>query len=447
MKKVALVGKPNVGKSSLFNRIIGHKKAIVDDAPGVTRDRNYEVATWVGREFYCIDTGGVIKQTTAPFQEVINQQVDYAIEEADIILFIVSEKEGVDQNDQYIAKLLKSRARGKKIILVVNKAENYNHSQDKIYYQLKFGKFFPISCTHGIGVGDLLDEVVLQLDKTPERKEEKSFKFCIIGRPNVGKSSLVNTLMGQNRVIVSPIANATRDSIDCKFKYHGRNYTIIDTAGIRRKGKMSENVDKYSYLRTEQAIARSDLIIVMLDGSEEFNEQDEVIAGLAYKANIPTIIVVNKWDKIPDKSNETVSKLTKLIRVNFDYLAWAPIVFISAKENKKVQNIFATIQEIEDKMHIKVATSALNEVLAKAQILNPPPKFKGNRLTIHYGTQVESRIPTFVLFTNDPKFLHFSYARYIENQIRTAFDIQNVPITVYYKDKNSRVRTEKNKGE
>lgn len=440
MKKVALVGKPNVGKSSLFNRIIGHKKAIVDDAPGITRDRNYEIATWVGRDFQVVDTGGIIKNINAPFQEVINQQVNYAIADADIILFIVSEKEGINHDDQYIAKLLKKNAKNKKIILVVNKAENYNHNQDKSYYNLKFGKWIPISCTHGIGIGDLLDEVVEQLSKTPERKEEKSFKFCIIGRPNVGKSSLVNTLIGQERVIVSPEANTTRDSIDVTFKYHGKNYTIIDTAGIRRKGKMSANVDKYSYLRTEQAIARSNLIIVMLDGSDEFNEQDKVIAGLAYKANIPTIIVVNKWDLIPNKSNETANKLTKLIRADFEYLSWAPIIYISAKENKKIQNIFKTIEDIDNQLRTKVATSALNEVVARAQILNPPPKFKGNRLTIHYGTQVEGNVPTFVLFTNDPKYLHFSYARYMENQIREAFGITYVPITVYYKDKNSRTR-------
>ena len=439
MKKVALVGKPNVGKSSLFNRIIGHKKAIVDDAPGITRDRNYATATWVGRDFSLIDTGGLIKNLSAPFQEVINQQVNYAIEEADIILFVVSEKEGIDTHDQYIAKLLKTKAKGKKIILVVNKAENYSHNNDKTFYNLKFGSFYPVSSTHGIGIGDLLDEVVKQLDKTPNRKEDNSFKFCIIGRPNVGKSSLVNTLLGQTRVIVSPIANATRDSIDCKFKYHGKNYTIIDTAGIRRKGKMSLNVDKYSYLRTQDAISRSNLIIVMLDASEEFNEQDEVIAGLAHAANIPTIIVVNKWDLVK-KENNTMDKFKKLIRADFDYLSWAPIVFISAKDNKRVQTIFETIDDIAKKMKIKVSTSALNEVVARAQIVNPPPKFKGNRITIHYGTQVESSIPTFVLFTNDPKYLHFSYGRYIENQIRQAFGLDNVPITVYYKDKNARIR-------
>lgn len=440
MKKVALVGKPNVGKSSLFNRIIGHKKAIVDDKPGITRDRNYEIANWIGKDFLIVDTGGIINDNNAPFQEVINKQVNYAIDDADIILFMVSQKEGINQHDQYIAKLLKAKAKHKKIILVVNKTENYNHANDKVFYNLKFGSFFSISCTHGIGIGDLLDEVVKQLDKTPERKNAKSFSFCIIGRPNVGKSSLVNTLIGQERVIVSDKANTTRDSIDVTFKYHGKNYTIIDTAGIRRKGKMSENIDKYSYLRTEQAISRSNLIIVMLDGSQEFNEQDKIIGGLAYKANIPTIIVVNKWDLIKNKSNETQNKIIRLIRADFEYLSWAPIIFISAKENKKVQNIFKTIEDIQNQLKAKISTSALNEVVSRAQILNPPPKFKGNRLTIHYGTQVEGNVPTFVLFTNDPKYLHFTYARYIENQIRQAFGIDNVPITVYYKDKNARTR-------
>lgn len=439
MFKVALVGKPNVGKSSLFNRLINHKKAIICEQEGTTRDRNYSICQWVGRQFKIIDTGGVLNNLNLPFQDVVNQQVNFAIEEANIILFMVSYKEGINKNDHYIAKLLKKNCKNKKIILVVNKSENVDQTKLKQFYSLKFGNFFLVSASHGLGTGDLLDAIVACIPNKQDKKEETSFKFCIVGKPNVGKSSLVNAILNENRVIVSPQANTTRDSIDCKFKYQKKSYTIIDTAGIRRKGKISEDIDKYAYLRTKEAISRSNLIIMMLDATNEVSEQDKIIGGLAYNANIPTIIVINKWDAIK-KNNQTYNQFKKILNSHFEYLSWAPIIFISAKNKQKINIIFETIEMIKQQLAVKVTTASLNDVLAKAQITNPPPKFKNGRINIHYGTQIESQIPTFVLFTNDPKYLHFSYARYIENQIRSNFKLQYVPITVYYKDKNSRIR-------
>ncbi len=438
MQKVAIIGKPNVGKSSLFNRLVGTKKAIVDDMPGVTRDRNYGVCEWLNIKFQIIDTGGIINDEKIPLQTVINQQVNFAINEADIILFLVSAKDQIGANDYYASKLLKKH-KTKKVILVVNKSENNDYTQDNAFFSLGFGKPNYISAEHSIGVGDMLDELVKAIEKVGSSKIEDSYKFCVIGRPNVGKSSLVNCIMNENRVIVSPQANTTRDSIDSYFKYHGRDYTIIDTAGIRRKGKIVENVDRYSYLRTQKAISRSNLILLVLDGSEPFNEQDEVIGGLAYEANIPTIICINKWDAI-EKKDYTMNEYTKLIRSQFNYLPWAPIVFISAKDNRRVNTIFESISEIERELNLSVSTSLLNDVIAKAQILNPPPKFKGGRSNLSYATQTKGQVPTFVVFGNDPKFMHFSYMRYIENQIRQAFGINHVPILVYFKDKNARIR-------
>lgn len=439
MKKVVIVGKPNVGKSSLFNRIIGYRKAIVGKTPGITRDRNYAIAEWQGKKFYLIDTGGIINNKQIPYQEVINQQVNIAIDEADIILFVISDKDIINEQDLYIAKKIKTFCKTKKIILVLNKAENYDHSNDKQYYNFKLGNFYPISCAHSIGIGDLLDQIVTLLNKTNNEYEKECFKFCIIGRPNVGKSSLVNAIVHQKRVIVSDKPNTTRDAIDCNFKYQNKNFTIIDTAGIHKKSKNVNDIDKYSYLKMQQAISRANLIVLMFDGSNSFNELDKTIAGLAYEANIPTIICVNKWDLIK-KNSDTTLKFTKLIRTNFIFLSWAPIIFISAKENDKISNIFSTIYKIIKNTNKKIPNSSINEIISKAQILNPAPKFKGGRLTIYSGTQVESSIPTFILFCNNPKYLYFSYARYIENQIRQAFELTNVPITIYYKDKNARTR-------
>lgn len=435
MLTVAIVGKPNVGKSTLFNRIIGKNKAIVDDAPGVTRDRIYDESEWLTRKFEIIDTGG-LENSNVDFQTNINEQVNFAIDEAQVIIFLVSYLNGIEESDFFVAKTLKKYAKNKKIIFCVNKAEKkIGFDEMNQFYNLGFGKPYFISAAHGIGVGDLLDEVIKDINQLkPLDKNDASYCFCIIGKPNVGKSTLFNSIVNQNRVIVSDIAGSTRDSIDTNFKYHQEEFKIIDTAGIRRKGKIVTNVEKYSVLRAQKAIKRSQCILLMIDVATGFTEQDEVIGGLAHAANIPTIIVVNKWDKIENNSH-TMSEITKKIRSQFKYLSWAPIVFISAMDKKRMSTIFDTIQKIKQQATIKIATSILNDVILKAQMMQEAPLFKGGRIRINYATQVQSQIPTFVLFCNDSKYLHFSYARYMENQIRIAFGLEIVPITLYWKTK------------
>lgn len=440
MKTVAIVGKPNVGKSTLFNRIIEKKKSIIEDTPGVTRDRIYDIAEWLTRKFEIIDTGGILN-CDSTLQTNINMQVDFAIDEAQIIIFLVSFKNGINNDDIYIAKLLKKVAKNKKIILCANMSETYKKSDElSQFYNLGFGSPIMISSIHGIGIGDLLDQIVKNIPNSQNNNINDSFTFCLVGRPNVGKSSLTNAILNKNRVIVSDVAGTTRDSIDIDFNYHNQAYTIIDTAGIRRKGKLWDNVEKYSVLRAERAISRSKLILLLLDGSEEFKEQDEVIGGLATKANIPTIIIVNKIDLIKDISDKKINQIKNNIRNKFKHLSWAPIIFISALENKKVHNIFKTIEDIKVQINKKISTSLLNDVVLKAQMVQQAPLFKGSRINISYVTQIKSQIPSFVIFCNDPKYLHFSYARYIENQIRIAFGLDKVPITLYWKDKNARTR-------
>lgn len=441
MNKVAIVGKPNVGKSTLFNRLIRNRKAIVADLPGVTRDRLYGSVEWLNKKFNLIDTGGLTVKDE-PFQKNINQQVNYAIEESQLILFVVSNKEGINSDDYYIAKLLKKN-KNKKVLLVVNKVDSQEQTieqNERQYYSLGFGKPLYISSEHSIGIGDLLDQIIKLINVgEDDKKPTDRLCFCIIGKPNAGKSTLVNSITNSDRVLVSPIPNTTRDSVDCDFSYNGKKYTIIDTAGIRRSGKIDELVEKFAVIRAKDAISRSNIILLMIDGSVEITEQDEVIGGLCYEANIPTIIVVNKWDLVK-KDSTTINKMEKLIRQRFKYLSWAPIIFISAKNKARLDTIFKTIDRIENQLKTKVNTSLLNDVVLKAASHNPASLFKGGRLNISYATQVEGQNPTFVIFTNNPKYLHFSYARFMENTIREAFGITEVPITVYYKDKNSRIR-------
>ncbi|QZX49273.1 ribosome biogenesis GTPase Der [Mycoplasma sp. E35C] len=440
MLKVAIVGKPNVGKSTLFNRLIKNRIAIVDDVPGITRDRIFGDVEWLTKRFQIIDTGGLTTDSDE-FQKAIEQQVQFAIDEADVILFVCSYKEGINSDDHYAAKLLKKH-KNKKILFVLNKIENQNKNDLNLsnYFSLGFGKPMIISAEHAIGIGDLLDEII-KLKEQFETKKDDEFAatFCIIGKPNVGKSSLLNQLLKKERVLVSDVAGTTRDAIDATFKYNKELYKVIDTAGIRRKGKIATRIEKFSVQRTQQAISRSQFILLMLDGSQDLSEQDEVIGGLCMEANLPTIIVVNKWD-IVKKDEKTMNLYKKQIRNKFKYLVWSPIIFISAKENLRIDTIFETIKLIKQQLNIKISTSLLNDVISKAQMMNQAPIFNGNRLSITYTTQAKGQIPTFVLFCNNPDYLHFSYARFLENKIREAFGLTYVPMTLYFKSKNARNR-------
>ncbi len=423
---VAIVGRPNVGKSTIFNRIVGERVSIVEDVPGVTRDRIYSQAEWLTHQFNIIDTGG-IEIGDAPFLAQIRQQAELAIDEADVIIFIVNGREGVTAADEEVAKIL---YRSKKpIVLGVNKIDNPN-MRDQIYdfYALGFGEPYPISGSHGIGLGDLLDEVVKHFEtRSDEDYDDDIIKFSLIGRPNVGKSSLVNAILGEERVIVSDIAGTTRDAIDTTFKYSGQEFVIIDTAGMRKKGKVYETTEKYSVLRALKAIERSDVVLVVLNGEEGIIEQDKRIAGYAHEAGKAVVIVVNKWDVV-EKDEKTMKQFEQKIRDHFLFLDYAPIVFLSAKTKKRLHTLMPDIIKVSENHALRVQTNVLNDVIMDAVAMNPTPTDKGTRLKIYYATQVAVKPPTFVIFVNDPELLHFSYARFLENRIRDAFGFEGTPI-------------------
>jgi len=420
---VAIVGRANVGKSTIFNRMVGERISIVEDVAGVTRDRIYAKASWLTKEFSVIDTGG-IELENASFTTQIKMQAEIAIEEADVIVFVVNGREGITKEDEYVARLLqKSR---KPIILVVNKIDD-NQFRDYIYefYALGVGDPIPVSGSHGIGIGDLLD----QLDLQDEETNEDEISFSIIGRPNVGKSSLTNAILGEERVIVSNIEGTTRDAIDTPFVKDGQKYRVVDTAGMRKKGKVYENIEKYSILRALTSIEKSDVILVVIDGETGIREQDKHVAGYAHEAGKGVVIVYNKWDLV-DKDEKTMQKKQKEIYEQFKYLDYARIVFTSAKTGQRVDQIFPLIQESYENSRKRVQTSVLNDVLVDAQLMNPTTTFNGGRLKIFYANQVAVCPPTFVLFSNDPQYLHFSYKRYLENRLREAFGFEGTPIHI-----------------
>ena len=424
---VAVVGRPNVGKSTLFNALAGSRISIVEDTPGVTRDRIYAKASWLTKEFSVIDTGG-IELENASFTTQIKMQAEIAIEEADVIVFVVNGREGITKEDEYVARLLqKSR---KPIILVVNKIDD-NQFRDYIYefYALGVGDPIPVSGSHGIGIGDLLDQIINQLDLQDEETNEDEISFSIIGRPNVGKSSLTNAILGEERVIVSNIEGTTRDAIDTPFVKDGQKYRVVDTAGMRKKGKVYENIEKYSILRALTSIEKSDVILVVIDGETGIREQDKHVAGYAHEAGKGVVIVYNKWDLV-DKDEKTMQKKQKEIYEQFKYLDYARIVFTSAKTGQRVDQIFPLIQESYENSRKRVQTSVLNDVLVDAQLMNPTTTFNGGRLKIFYANQVAVCPPTFVLFSNDPQYLHFSYKRYLENRLREAFGFEGTPIHI-----------------
>lgn len=430
---VAIVGRANVGKSTIFNRMVGERISIVEDVAGVTRDRIYAKASWLTKEFSVIDTGG-IELENASFTTQIKMQAEIAIEEADVIVFVVNGREGITKEDEYVARLLqKSR---KPIILVVNKIDD-NQFRDYIYefYALGVGDPIPVSGSHGIGIGDLLDQIINQLDLQDEETNEDEISFSIIGRPNVGKSSLTNAILGEERVIVSNIEGTTRDAIDTPFVKDGQKYRVVDTAGMRKKGKVYENIEKYSILRALTSIEKSDVILVVIDGETGIREQDKHVAGYAHEAGKGVVIVYNKWDLV-DKDEKTMQKKQKEIYEQFKYLDYARIVFTSAKTGQRVDQIFPLIQESYENSRKRVQTSVLNDVLVDAQLMNPTTTFNGGRLKIFYANQVAVCPPTFVLFSNDPQYLHFSYKRYLENRLREAFGFEGTPIHIICKKRD-----------
>ncbi len=425
---IAIVGRPNVGKSTLFNRIAGERISIVEDTPGVTRDRIYATGEWLGKEFSIIDTGG-IDLGDEPFMEQIKHQAEIAIEEADVIIFVGSGQEGITDADELVARILhKSK---KPVILAVNKVDN-PEMRAEIYefYSLGLGEPYPVSGSHGLGLGDVLDEAVKHFSTDIEPEEEGIIKFSLIGRPNVGKSSLINAILGEERVIVSDIEGTTRDAVDTQFVgENGQKFTMIDTAGMRKRGKVYESTEKYSVMRAMRAIERSDVVLFVINGEEGIREQDKRIAGYAHEAGRGMIIVVNKWDMVKKDTN-TMKEFEEKIRDEFQYLDYAPIIFVSAVTKQRLNKLPELIEHVSMNQNLRIPSALLNDVIMDAVAINPTPTDKGRRLKIFYATQVAVKPPTFVIFVNEEELMHFSYSRFLENQIRNAFTFEGTPIRI-----------------
>ena len=435
---VALIGKPNVGKSTFFNYLVGSRISIVEDTPGVTRDRIYAETNWRGRDFTLIDTGGIEPNTDDIILSQMREQADLAINMADVIIFLTDVKQGVTAADREIAVMLKKSK--KPIVLVCNKADNFERDKNEIYefYNLGIGEPYPLSATNGLGIGDILDAIYEKFPKNDEGEEEDNkIKVALIGKPNVGKSSLLNKILGENRSIVSDIAGTTRDAIDTEFENESGKYVFIDTAGVRKKSKIKENIEKYSIMRTLLAIERADVCLMMIDAKDGVTDQDAKIAGEAHEAGKGVIIVVNKWDAV-EKETGTLEKYKKEIYQKLKYLSYAPIIFISALTGQRVNKLFDMINEVAEKNAFRISTSVLNQVINEAIAIVQPPSDKGRRLKIYYGTQVGSKPPTFIIFVNDKKLFHFSYERYLVNQIRKEFDLTGTPIRIIAREKNEK---------
>ncbi len=430
LPNVALVGRPNVGKSTLFNKIVGKQVSIIEDFPGVTRDRIYQEASYNNKKFYLIDTGG-IDATKIDFNTEIRMQAEIAIQEADIIVFLVDGKEGITANDLLISKIL--RKSKKRIIVAINKMD-VKEAKNNIYdfYELGFSTYIPISSIHNIGFIELMDTITMNFSKQ-EQKEDIKTKFSIIGRPNVGKSSLMNALLNEERVVVSNIAGTTRDSIDSVLKYNNEEYIVIDTAGMRKKGKVFEAIEKYSLFRSLKAIDRSDICLVLINAEEGIKEQDKHIAGYAIERGKGLIFVVNKWDTVNDT---TIQEFEKLMRAEFQFATYAPIVFLSALTKKRIHTLMPTIEKVKENIKKEIKTSVLNEVIQDAYQLNIPPSYKGKRLKIYFCSQTGINPPKFTLRVNNKGLVHFSYERYLENKIRENFDFTGTPIILQFKNRN-----------
>jgi len=422
---VAIVGSPNVGKSTIFNRIIGDRRAIVDDEAGITRDRLYATATWLRKTFTLIDTGG-IEIANRPFQEQIRIQANIAIDEADIVIFVTDGQVGVTKDDRMVAKMLQKVK--KPVILAVNKIdEGLQAANAAEFYSLGLGEPIPVSGSHGVGIGEILNRIVDLIKPSKEEVKEDVVTFSLIGRPNVGKSSLTNAILSEERVIVSDISGTTRDSIDTPFTKDGKNYIVIDTAGLKKKGKIYESIDKYSAIRALKAIERSEIVLLVIDGDKGILEQDKHVIQYATDLHKAIIIVVNKWDLV-DKDTNTMSSFTKEIRKEYKFLDYAPIVYVSALQRRRLNTLFEALNLVHEAYHTRVKTSLLNDVLQEAQVMNQAPDFNGGRLKIYYATQVLSAPPTITLVVNDPNFMHFSYQRYLENRLRETFNFDGTPL-------------------
>ncbi|QGG47783.1 ribosome biogenesis GTPase Der [Heliorestis convoluta] len=423
---VAIVGRPNVGKSTLFNRISGGRVAIVEDQPGVTRDRIYRDAQWLDRPFTLIDTGGLeLGDYENPFSDVVRKQAQLAIEEADLVLFVVDGKNGLTAEDEKIADIL--RRTQKPVLLVVNKIEDFSKNQYMEFYALGLGDPIPVSASHGMNTGDLLDMVVAALPEIEEDYAPDVIKIAIIGRPNVGKSSLTNAMLGQERVIVSDIPGTTRDAIDTPFERDGKHYVVIDTAGMRRRGKVEEAIERYSVMRSLRAVDRSDVVLMVIDAVEGVTEQDKKIAGYAHEGGKGCILVLNKWDLV-QKDDKTMQRYDKVIRSELGFMQYAPTMYVSAKTGQRLPKILEIVDFVSEQTNRRISTSILNELLADIVRVTPPPTDKGRKLKIYYATQASVKPPTFVLFVNDEELFHFSYRRHIQNRFRETFGFEGSPI-------------------
>lgn len=432
---IAIVGRPNVGKSTIFNRIIGDRLAIVEDKPGITRDRLYGRGIWLEQEFSIIDTGGIELDDDDHILRSVRVQAELAIEEADVIVFMTDAKAGVTSTDEEIGQILFKS--GKPVVLAVNKVDNLQR-QDEIYefYSLGFGDPVGISGAHGLGIGDLLEAAARHFpEDTGDEYGEDVIKVALIGRPNVGKSSLVNAMLGQERVIVSDVAGTTRDAIDTPFEKDGQKYVLIDTAGMRKRGKVYESTEKYSVMRALKAIERADVVLVVINGEDGIIEQDKHIAGYAHEAGKASIFVVNKWDVV-EKDDKTMQEFTNKIRDHFLFMTYAPIVFVSAKTKQRLHKLYPVVNKVSENHNMRIVTHVLNDVISDAVALNTPPSDKGRRLKLNYATQVAVKPPTFVLFVNDPELMHFSYERYLENKIRDTFDFEGTPLRLFARRKS-----------
>ena len=435
---VAIIGKPNVGKSTFFNYLAGTRISIVEDTPGVTRDRIYAETNWRGRDFTLIDTGGIEPDSDDIILSQMREQANLAIEMADVIIFLTDIKQGVTAADQEIGLMLKKS--GKPIVLVCNKADNYEKAKQDIYefYNLGIGDPYPISAANALGIGDVLDAIYEHFpEKDADEDNDEVIKVAVIGKPNVGKSSLINKILGENRTIVSNIAGTTRDAIDSYFENDKGKYVLIDTAGIRKKNKVNERIEKYSVIRSMLAIERADVCLMMIDANEGVTDQDAKIAGEAHEAGKGVIIVVNKWDEY-EKETGTLEKYKKEIYAKLSYLSYAPVIFISAKTGQRVDKLFNMINNVAEQNAMRISTAMLNQVINEAIAIVQPPTDKGKRLKILYGTQVSTKPPTFVIFVNNKELFHFSYERYLVNQIRKEFGLEGTPVRIIVREKSDK---------